>query len=76
MENLFDIPPKNRSDNRCRECKHIANLNPHSKRYWYCTLQRCNRTPYGAKAVKRMSKSCNKLKRNEKRNNISWQKSR
>ena len=56
MENLFDIPPKKQSDNRCRECKHIANLNPHSDRYWYCTIQKCNRTPYGVKAVKRMSK--------------------
>ena len=42
MENLFDIPAKN----RCRECKHIANINPH-----------------GVKAVKRMSKACNKFEK-------------
>ena len=63
MENLFDIPPKKQSDNRCRECKHIANLNPYSKKYWYCTIQKCNRTPYGVKAVKRMSKSCDKFEK-------------
>ena len=63
MENLFDIPPKKRSNNRCRECKHIVNLNPRSKRYWYCTIQKCNRTPYGVKAVKRMSKSCDKFEK-------------
>ena len=54
MENLFDIPAKKQSDNRCMECKYIANLNPHSK---------CNRTPYGVKAVKRMSKSCDKFEK-------------
>lgn len=46
MENLFDIPPRRQSDNRCGECKHIANINP-----------------YGVKAVKRMSKACNKFKK-------------
>ena len=61
MENLFNIPPKKHSDSRCRECKHIANLNPHSGRYWYCTIQRCNRTTYGLKAVKRMDQACDKF---------------
>lgn len=63
MESLFDIPPEKRSDNRCRDCKHIANLNPYSKKYWYCTLYRSERTPYGVKAVKRMDKSCNKFEK-------------
>lgn len=57
MENLFGIPVKN----RCRECKHIANLNPHSDRYWYCAIQKCNRTPYGVKAVKRMNQACDSI---------------
>lgn len=63
MENLFDIPPKNRSDNRCRECKYIANLNPYSNGYWYCTIQKCNRTPYGVKSVKRMNQACDKFEK-------------
>ena len=63
MEELFDIPPKNQSDNRCRECKHIANLNLYSGRYWYCTLYKSERTPYGVKAVKRMNQSCDKFKK-------------
>ena len=54
MENLFDIPAKKQSDNRCMECKHIANLNPYSK---------CNRTPYGVKAVKRMNQACDKFEK-------------
>lgn len=63
MESLFDIPPKKQSDNRCRECKYIANLNPYSKKYWYCTIQKCGRTPYGVKSVKRMNQACDKFEK-------------
>lgn len=63
MENLFDIHPKKQSDNRCRDCKYIANLNLHSDRYWYCTVQKCGRTSYGVKSVKRMSKLCDKFEK-------------
>ena len=63
MEELFDVPAKKQSDNRCRECKHIANLNPYSNRYWYCTLYKSERTPYRVKAVKRMDQSCDKFEK-------------
>lgn len=68
MDNLFDIPPieikKEEQlfhDKHCRDCKHIANLNPYSDRYWYCTITKSNMTSYGVKAVKRMNKACNKF---------------
>lgn len=53
MKTLFDLPeiePKaailNYYGKHCRDCKHIANLNPYSNRYWYCTITLSNRTPY------------------------------
>lgn len=61
---LFDIPPIERKDDnpnkdkKCRQCKHIKNLNPYSDRYWYCMINECSRTTYGYKAVKRMSIAC------------------
>ncbi|MDR2009930.1 MAG: hypothetical protein LBQ22_05565 [Bacteroidales bacterium] len=64
MNTLFDIPPIDKKESlpyprkHCRDCKHIANLNPYSNRYWYCTIKKNNRTPYGVKAVKRMDNAC------------------
>ena len=70
MNKLFDIPPIDKKEElpypgkRCRDCKHIANLNPYSNRYWYCTITQCKRTPYGVKAVKRMDNACMRFETN------------
>lgn len=67
MNTLFDfevVEPVKEAvlfpDKKCRECRHIKNLNPYSNRYWYCMITPCKRTPYGFKAVKRMNVACNK----------------
>ncbi|MDR1340657.1 MAG: hypothetical protein LBK58_11495 [Prevotellaceae bacterium] len=72
METLFNLPPiKPKEDipphpgKRCRNCRHIANLNPYSDRYRYCTITPSNRTPYGVKAVKRMNPACGRFESNE-----------
>jgi hypothetical protein len=71
MKTLFDLLPiEPKADilqypgKHCRDCKHIANLNPYSNRYWYCTITLNNRTPYGVKAVKRMNPACRKFESN------------
>jgi hypothetical protein len=70
MKTLFDIPEIDPKESlpypgkRCRDCKHIANLNPYSNRYWYCTITKSNRTPYGVKAVKRMDNACMRFENN------------
>jgi hypothetical protein len=68
---LFDLPPvMPKADipphpgRRCRNCKHIANLNPYSDSYWYCTVTPSNRTSYGVKAVKRMNQACGRFESN------------
>lgn len=67
MNTLFELPDPidpiapHAKGKRCRDCKHIAALNPYSYRYWYCMKQRCNRTVTGYKKVKRMQQACNEL---------------
>ena len=72
MENLFDIPPEKQKDKlpfpgkHCRDCIHIANLNPHSNRYWHCAIIPSRRTIYGFKAVKRMNNACEQFEEKSK----------
>jgi hypothetical protein len=71
MKTLFDLQEINPEavlhkwhGKHCRNCRYIANLNPYSNRYWYCTITPNNRTRYGVKAVKRMNQACHRFESN------------